>query len=532
MHALKVFLQRAKGIFIERKTVPTAFIGLLLRLFAYSEGPVTSIYVLFFSRICTLQWISLPNMGLTAKSYCPECDQCLITSHWCQSCQSQQFRENFDNWTSGFEEIDNFIKETQINSKDCTDYLEFFPFNSFIGINKYDNSGFGTVYSANWREGPKDAWSEAENKYVARRGLIKVALISLGKDPVIFLKELKLQYNFRSKNGLIIRLFGVTRETVTGHLMMVAETCEWDLRHYVSHHFARLTWSRKVAILHSIACAFESYQNGEQVHREQASNVQIFKSHIEIPVNELGLGETKDPIPMIGYYKNDILPYMAPEILQNKPYSVKSDIYSFGMLMWELSTNKPPFYDKTRNSKLIDYIIDGSRPVNDPHTPECYTDLMKRCWSSNPDNRPEISEIVKILGDWYLYSKNSEQFEASENIRLSKMKAKGLDTTPGRMVSPPKIHPQAIYTSRKIKFPVVPLSGISSQRIKQSYDASYKNSIDMASLLVRDESYFVKSKALETKELEEEEDDELLSQYELSIPFDKIIPPENLMVST
>jgi len=406
-------------------------------------------------------------MGLTAKSYCPECDQYLVTSHWCQSCQSQQFRENYDNWTIGYEEIDNFIKETQINAKDCTEYLEFVPFNSFIGINKYDTSGFGTVYTANWRKGPKDAWNELENKYVAGRGLIKVALISLGKDPVSFLKELKLQYNFRTKNGLIIRLFGVTRETVTGHLMMVAETCEWDLRHYVSHHFARLTWSRKVAILHSIACALESHQNGEQVHRDQASNVQIFKSHIEIPVNELGLGENKDPIPIIGYYKNDLLPYMAPELLLNKPYSIKSDIYSFGMIMWELSTNKPPFYDKSRNSKLIDSIsLDDLRPLNDPDTPECYTDLMKRCWSSNPDNRPEISEIVKILGDWHLYNKNSEQFEASEKIRLRKMKAKGLDTTPGKMISPPKVHPQAIYTSRKIKFPIIPLSSINSQRIK------------------------------------------------------------------
>ncbi|KAF0445840.1 serine/threonine protein kinase [Gigaspora margarita] len=357
-------------------------------------------------------------MGLTAKSYCPECDQYLVTSHWCQSCQSQQFRENYDNWTIGYEEIDNFIKETQINAKDCTEYLEFVPFNSFIGINKYDTSGFGTVYTANWRKGPKDAWNELENKYVAGRGLIKVALISLGKDPVSFLKELKLQYNFRTKNGLIIRLFGVTRETVTGHLMMVAETCEWDLRHYVSHHFARLTWSRKVAILHSIACALESHQNGEQVHRDQSSNVQIFKSHIEIPVNELGLGESKDPIPII----------------------------------------------------------------------------------------------------------------VSEKIRLRKMKAKGLDTTPGKMVSPPKIHPQAIYTSRKIKFPIIPLSSINSQRIKQSYDASNRNAIDLASLLVRDESYFVKSKLLE-KEIEEEIDDDLQNQYELSIPFDINIKSD-IMVSS
>ena len=67
----------------------------------------------------------------------------------------------------------------------------------------------------------------------------------------------------------MIRLFGVTRESVTGHLMMVAETVEWDLRHYVSHHFARLTWSRKISILYSISCALEQLHGGEQVHRER-----------------------------------------------------------------------------------------------------------------------------------------------------------------------------------------------------------------------------------------------------------------------
>ena len=51
----------------------------------------------------------------------------------------------------------------------------------------------------------------------------------------------------------MIRLFGVTREVVTGHFMIVAQTVEWDLRHYVLHHFARLIWEHKLSILHSIA---------------------------------------------------------------------------------------------------------------------------------------------------------------------------------------------------------------------------------------------------------------------------------------
>ncbi len=103
--------------------------------------------------------------------------------------QNSQFKENFDNWTTGDKGIDEFIKETQLEATDCTEYLEWVPFNSFIGVSKYDKSEVGTVYTANWKEGPKDCWDDNEKKYVAKRELIKVALLSLGNSPPIFLKE-------------------------------------------------------------------------------------------------------------------------------------------------------------------------------------------------------------------------------------------------------------------------------------------------------------------------------------------------------
>jgi len=339
-------------------------------------------------------------MGVTRKNYCPDCDTCLESFYWCKRCQSTQFEENFDNWTTGDKGIDDFIKETQLKANDCTDYLEWIPFNAFIGVNKYDKSEVGTVYTANWKKGPKDCWDENDKKYVARRELIKVALHSLGNSPPVFLKALKRHYYSRVKSGLMIRLFGVTRESVTGHLMMVAETVEWDLRHYVSHHFARLTWSRKISILYTIACALEQLHNGEQVHRDRTTNGQFFKNHLEIPVNELGLGDSKDSIPIIGYYKNDLLPFMPPEILRNENYSGQSDIYSFGILMWELSTEQSPFFDYTNDKELVNDIRNNIRPEIDDQIPKCVVDLLKRCWDPDPINRPSAETITGIINEW------------------------------------------------------------------------------------------------------------------------------------
>jgi len=122
--------------------------------------------------------------------FCPECDNELgVKSWWCNACQKRHFEENFDNWTTRDEEIDDFIKGTQMAANECTEYLEFIPIQSFINVIKYEDAEVGTVYSANWSIGPTDVWDETESDYVAKRPLTKVALLFINDDPHDFLKE-------------------------------------------------------------------------------------------------------------------------------------------------------------------------------------------------------------------------------------------------------------------------------------------------------------------------------------------------------
>ncbi|POG71750.1 hypothetical protein GLOIN_2v1602321, partial [Rhizophagus irregularis DAOM 181602=DAOM 197198] len=61
-----------------------------------------------------------------------------------------------------------------------------------------------------------------------------------------------------------------------------------------------------------------------------------------------------------------------------------------GMIMWELTTGCRPFTNVKHDHELIYNIIDGKRPEITNDTPECYCDLMNRCWDSNPSKRPSI----------------------------------------------------------------------------------------------------------------------------------------------
>ena len=69
------------------------------------------------------------------------------------------------------------------------------------------------------------------------------------------------------------------------------------------------------------------------------------------------------------------------------------NIYSFGMIMWELMTGRKPFWDQNNDTELIIKICDGLRPPVVTNAPKGYANLMKECWSPNPNKRPTAANI-------------------------------------------------------------------------------------------------------------------------------------------
>ncbi|CAI2181586.1 8671_t:CDS:2, partial [Funneliformis geosporum] len=91
---------------------------------------------------------------------------------------------------------------------------------------------------------------------------------------------------------------------------------------------------------------------------------------------------------------------MEPQILKNLKfqYIKPSDIYSLGVLMWEISSGHPPFSEYNNDMSMIIAIVNKiTREDVVPNTPEDYEKLYKKCWSQEPEQRPTIIEVLEVF---------------------------------------------------------------------------------------------------------------------------------------
>ncbi|KAL3679475.1 hypothetical protein R1sor_022431 [Riccia sorocarpa] len=89
--------------------------------------------------------------------------------------------------------------------------------------------------------------------------------------------------------------------------------------------------------------------------------------------------------------------WMSPEVLEHKPYDHKADVYSFGIMIWEVLTGEIPYAGLTPLQAAIGVVQRGLRPVMPATVPPKLAGLAELCWHQDPDQRPEFNEAVTIL---------------------------------------------------------------------------------------------------------------------------------------
>uniref|UniRef100_A0A453NP64 Protein kinase domain-containing protein n=2 Tax=Triticinae TaxID=1648030 RepID=A0A453NP64_AEGTS len=89
-----------------------------------------------------------------------------------------------------------------------------------------------------------------------------------------------------------------------------------------------------------------------------------------------------------------------PEMVRDKPCTRKVDVYSFGIVLWELTTCLVPFQGMTPVQAAYAACEKNARPPLSPTCPPALNNLIKMCWAANPARRPEFSYVVSVLENY------------------------------------------------------------------------------------------------------------------------------------
>jgi serine/threonine protein kinase len=248
--------------------------------------------------------------------------------------------------------------------------------------------------------------------------------------------------------------------------MMVLEyATHGSLRDYLRVNYSTLKWADKLEILLNIINNLDFIHERNYIHKDlHSGNILQFyyKGWFDTKITDLGLAQLVDSNSPNSTAVCGVLPYIAPEILNGKPYSFESDIYSFGIIMVEISTGKPPYGNIPHDEQLAISICNGKRPTVAKGTPKCYIDLVNQCLDASPYRRPTSKEILNKIRYWRFcddYEKHSSKKsflkKNSNNSEYIKMFKDFIDADkfiPKESSLETTLHPEAIYTSRIMTF--------------------------------------------------------------------------------
>jgi len=134
------------------------------------------------------------------------------------------------------------------------------------------------------------------------------------------------------------------------------------------------------------------------VHRDLAARNILLSKDFDSKISDFGMSRTLEDIQDRNTTKSDFGPicWMSPEALYSRTYSEKSDIWAFGVVVYETVINRE-LYEGMPLPQVAARVGCKELKPNVPDGISILSDLMKHCFEYEPDNRPNFMEVVEIL---------------------------------------------------------------------------------------------------------------------------------------
>ncbi|XP_054262550.1 insulin receptor-like [Macrosteles quadrilineatus] len=218
-------------------------------------------------------------------------------------------------------------------------------------------------------------------------------------DTFVFLTEASVMKNV-SKAYHIVHLLGVVSE---GHPpLVIMELMELgDLKTYLrsTRDSNPPTYASMINMALQIADGMTFMEAKKYVHRDLAARNCMVNKDCVVKVGDFGM--TRDVYETDYYRKNStgLLPirWMAPESLKDGVFTSQSDVWSFGVVLWEITTLAEQPYQGSSNDQVLQEVIAGRKLDTPNKCPETLRNIMVSCWKAKPSQRMKFMQIVTLL---------------------------------------------------------------------------------------------------------------------------------------
>ncbi|RHZ89639.1 hypothetical protein Glove_13g107 [Diversispora epigaea] len=403
---------------------------------------------------------------MSYRGICPECNQ-NYDGWWCKSCNSKHFQNNFNNWTSGNDEIDKLIQDAQLNADKSWEVIEWIPYDRFKDVKQIGRGGFGSIHYARWIDGRIEKLDIENHQWKRDKEEGEVALKKF--DNFVNLNDVlnEMAIHFKTNGFGTIRFYGITQDPEKHSYMMVLQYAkDGNLREYLKINFNNINWNQKLYYLWDTPSRLMRIHELDIVHQDfHPGNIlsSNFKDYMQI--SDFGLSKLIGANPNSPEKNNivGVLPYIAPEVLNgDEEYAKPADVYSFGIIAYEIVTGFPPYPDIPHDKNLAVKICNRLRPKIPFHTPKLITRTIMRCWDARVTHRPTFKELSAELGKYYFdYDDYIKKRKKDSEIVIQIKKAEEFSanqesTNTTTTFLNYQTHPQAIYTSRLLNYSNLP----------------------------------------------------------------------------
>lgn len=237
--------------------------------------------------------------------------------------------------------------------------------------------------------------------------------------------EREIDFMQRTRHANLVRFFGFGR-TADGIPFLVEELMHCSLKAVVRGSKMRpLSWSERTRIAADVANGMDYIHSQRHIHRDLKSGNVLVSSSLVAKVADFGsirhLLAARQPsgtafdrnLSLVSLDAASMTHlvgtplYMSPEVLAGRAYDHSTDLFAFGVLLWELAAQAPP--DLTAQEELSSSgsilailcaaLQEGKRLAPGVGWPSNYVEIMQQCWQTDPSARPSFSAVKRRLAE-------------------------------------------------------------------------------------------------------------------------------------